>query len=75
MSSISWKQIKMRAMEIKKPPAESSRPFIQTSLYDLMEALHEETDFEEDGLITVAVLDLMESGKILWMENQKNPCE
>lgn len=62
----------MKAIAIERTRVENPHPFIQSCLYDLIEALNEETGFKEDYLITEAVLDLMKSGKILWANPDKS---
>lgn len=56
----------MEAIAIERDNVENSHLFIQSSLYELIEALNEVVGFKEDHLITGAVLDLMKSGKIQW---------
>jgi hypothetical protein len=39
---------------------------IRTTLYDLIDAMTDEAEPNDEGLIVAAVLDLTESGKIKW---------
>ncbi|KPK30735.1 MAG: hypothetical protein AMK69_02620 [Nitrospira bacterium SG8_3] len=44
----------------------SDTSLVRTTLYDLIEAMADESEPTDEGLIVAAVLDLTESGKIKW---------
>lgn len=44
---------------------------IETSLYELIETMQEQTSPHEDEWIIAAVTDLMQTGKIYWLGKTK----
>jgi len=42
-------------------------PIVQTNLYDLIEAIHDEVELDEDWLVTEIVFDLIDSGNMKFL--------
>lgn len=61
----------MNTVAIKKTGSKKPILFLQSSLYELIEALNEEVVIKEDDLVTEAVLNLVKSGKIRWMREHQ----
>ncbi len=55
------------------PSAYTRSSKVTTTLYDLMEALLNEAGPEEDELVTLAVLDLFQSGRAKWVNPPQDP--
>ena len=45
---------------------------IETNLYELIEAIHDEVEHEEDWMVPEIVLDLIDTGKIRFLGSRKN---
>jgi hypothetical protein len=63
------KELDMEATELNienEFPRTDRKNLIQTTLYDLIEALNEEVTPEDDKLINAVILDLVGSGRIRW---------
>jgi hypothetical protein len=57
----------MNQMACKSRPDQASRCPVHTTLYGLIEVLNQEVQPDEDWIVTVAVLDLFESGRAKFM--------
>jgi hypothetical protein len=46
---------------------------IRTNFYDLIQAINEEVEPDQDALVTSTVMNIVESGKAKWIKYHRHP--
>ena len=55
------------------PDEETEHRAIRTTLYDLIEAIHDEVAPEEEGLVIATMMHLLSTGRIRFLREEERP--